>query len=113
MGNLGVPELLIILLIILVFFGAKKIPEIAQGLGKGIREFKNATREAESDGNESAPALPNPVASITCPSCGKAASAEARHCPSCGTSFDAKTCLKCKTVNRPGNKFCSACGTQL
>jgi len=49
MGNLGVPELLVILLIILVFFGPKKIPEIAQGLGKGIREFKKATKEFEEE----------------------------------------------------------------
>lgn len=47
MGNLGVPELLIILLVVLVFFGSKKIPELAQGLGKGIREFRKATRDIE------------------------------------------------------------------
>lgn len=47
MGNLGVPELLIILLVVLVFFGSKKIPELAQGLGKGIKEFRKATREVE------------------------------------------------------------------
>jgi len=33
--------------VILIFFGAKKIPELAQGLGKGLREFKKATRDAE------------------------------------------------------------------
>ncbi len=47
MGNLGVPELLIILLVVLVFFGSKKIPELAQGLGKGIREFRKATKDIE------------------------------------------------------------------
>jgi sec-independent protein translocase protein TatA len=36
-------------LVVLFFFGAKKIPELAQGLGKGIREFKKATREIEND----------------------------------------------------------------
>ncbi len=51
MGNLGVTELIIIFLIIVVFFGAKKIPELAQGLGKGIREFKKATREIENEVN--------------------------------------------------------------
>jgi sec-independent protein translocase protein TatA len=49
MGNLGATEIILIVLVILVFFGAKKIPELAQGLGKGIREFKKATREIESD----------------------------------------------------------------
>jgi TatA/E family protein of Tat protein translocase len=47
MGNIGTTELLLILLVVLIFFGSKKIPELAQGLGKGIREFKKATREIE------------------------------------------------------------------
>ena len=42
MGNLGLPELMVIFLIVLLIFGAKKIPEIAKGLGKGINEFKKA-----------------------------------------------------------------------
>ncbi len=42
--NIGGGELLLILIVILIFFGPKKIPELAQGLGKGIREFKKATR---------------------------------------------------------------------
>ncbi len=45
-GGLGTPEILIILLIILLLFGAKRIPEIMRGLGKGIREFKQASQEA-------------------------------------------------------------------
>ena len=49
MGNLGATEILLILFVILIFFGAKKIPELAQGLGKGIREFKKATRDIEDD----------------------------------------------------------------
>ncbi len=52
MGNIGVPELLIVFFMILIFFGPKKIPEIAQGLGKGIREFKKAARELEQDPEE-------------------------------------------------------------
>ncbi len=47
MPNVGTTELLLILLAVLIFFGAKKIPELAQGLGKGIREFKKAAREIE------------------------------------------------------------------
>lgn len=49
MGNLGATEIILIVLVILVFFGAKKIPELAQGLGKGIREFRKASREIEED----------------------------------------------------------------
>jgi sec-independent protein translocase protein TatA len=48
-GNLGGGEILLIVLFILVFFGAKKIPELAQGLGKGIREFRKAARDIQED----------------------------------------------------------------
>jgi sec-independent protein translocase protein TatA len=53
-GNLGFPELLIIMVVILLLFGAKRIPEIAGSMGKGIKEFKkninDATREVTADG---------------------------------------------------------------
>jgi len=49
MPNLGLPEILLILFVILIFFGAKKIPELAQGLGKGLREFRKAAREVQED----------------------------------------------------------------
>lgn len=53
LGNLGFPEILIIMVIILLLFGAKRIPEIAGSMGKGIREFKknvnDATREVTGD----------------------------------------------------------------
>ncbi len=48
-GGLGTSELMVILLIVLVLFGAKKLPELARGLGKSIKEFKKATQEAEED----------------------------------------------------------------
>lgn len=49
LGNLGTGEVLLILLFVLIFFGAKKIPELAQGLGKGIREFRKAARDIQED----------------------------------------------------------------
>ena len=49
MGNFGTPEILVIGLIILVLFGAKKIPEFMQGLGKGVREFKKAARDIQDE----------------------------------------------------------------
>ncbi|MEE9554095.1 MAG: twin-arginine translocase TatA/TatE family subunit [candidate division Zixibacteria bacterium] len=45
----GGGELIIILVIVLILFGAKRIPEIAQGLGKGIREFKRSVKEVQSE----------------------------------------------------------------
>jgi sec-independent protein translocase protein TatA len=48
-GNIGTAEILIILLIILIFFGAKKIPDLASGMGKGIREFRKAAKDIQED----------------------------------------------------------------
>jgi len=51
--NIGWGELLLIIGFIVVFFGAKKIPEIAKGLGSGIREFRKAARDIQADaGND-------------------------------------------------------------
>lgn len=47
MFGIGIPELLIILVIILVVFGANKLPEIGAGMGKAIKNFKKATSEPE------------------------------------------------------------------
>ncbi len=48
-SNLGTTEILIIGLIILILFGAKRIPEFMQGLGKGVREFKKAARDIQDE----------------------------------------------------------------
>jgi len=63
MGNLGATEIILILLVVLLLFGAKRIPEIARGLGKGIREFKDATNDIKReittyDAPPQSPALP-------------------------------------------------------
>jgi sec-independent protein translocase protein TatA len=47
MPTLGAPELLIVLAIVVVLFGASRIPEIMGGMGKGIREFRRATRDED------------------------------------------------------------------
>lgn len=48
-GHLGMPELLVILGIVVLVFGARRIPEIAQSLGKGIKEFKKVGEEITND----------------------------------------------------------------
>ncbi len=48
LGGLGVTELIIILVIVLIIFGAGKLPKIAKSIGEGIKEFKKATKEKES-----------------------------------------------------------------
>ena len=51
MGSIGTTEIILIFLAILLLFGAKRIPEIARGLGKGIREFKDATKDISREIN--------------------------------------------------------------
>lgn len=67
--NVGGGEIILILAIVLILFGAKKLPELAKGLGQGIREFKKATDNA-SEGlreavSESAPMTPRRLAPPT------------------------------------------------
>ena len=52
--GLGMQEMLLIGLVILIFFGARKIPEFMKGLGRGVREFKDGIKEVKKD-SESAP----------------------------------------------------------
>jgi len=49
MGRIGLPELLIILLILVVLFGASKIPQLGRGLGEGIRNFRKGLRSGGGD----------------------------------------------------------------
>ena len=45
--NLGAPEVLLIMIVILIFFGANKIPELMKGLGAGLREFRKASKDIQ------------------------------------------------------------------
>tara|TARA_Y100000590_G_C15653134_1_gene989559 strand:- start:687 stop:857 length:171 start_codon:yes stop_codon:yes gene_type:complete len=51
--SLGVTEIIIILFIVLLLFGAKRLPELAKGLGKGIKEFKKAQKDVADELNDS------------------------------------------------------------
>ena len=58
--GLGGPELLLILAVVLLLFGAKKLPELAKGLGRSVKEFKKASNEVEEEEQAAKPA-PAPV----------------------------------------------------
>ena len=58
--NVGGGELLVILFVILIFFGPKKMPELGKNLGKGIREFKNAMRDIQEGVEKSMKDTPPP-----------------------------------------------------
>jgi len=52
LGMLGGNEVIIVLAVILLLFGGRKIPELMRGLGKGVKEFKNATNDIKEEINE-------------------------------------------------------------
>ncbi len=53
-GSLGLPELLVILLIVLIIFGAAKLPQLGKGLGEGIRNFRSSLRAKDAANDSSA-----------------------------------------------------------
>ena len=51
-GSIGLPELLVILLIVVIIFGARKLPELGKSLGEGIRNFKSSISGKDKDNNK-------------------------------------------------------------
>ncbi|MBP1606048.1 MAG: tatAd 1 [Acidobacteria bacterium] len=49
MGSLGLPEVIVILFIVILIFGANRLPDIGRGIGRGIRNFKDAVRDGRED----------------------------------------------------------------
>ena len=78
MGSLGLPELIVILVIVIIIFGANRLPQLGQGIGSAIRNFKNATAD-EADARESAPPT-----QLTCKSCATVNPVDSRFCRKCG-----------------------------
>ncbi|MEO8189917.1 MAG: twin-arginine translocase TatA/TatE family subunit [Acidobacteriota bacterium] len=54
-GSLGVPELLIILLIVIIIFGANKLPQLGKGIGQGMRNFKDSIKDGGVDETKTTP----------------------------------------------------------
>ena len=75
-GSLGVPELLIILVIVILIFGANRLPGLAKGMGSAIKNFKNAMGSADEP--SSAPQIG------ACASCGTVNPADSSFCSKCG-----------------------------
>jgi len=49
LGMIGVPQIILVVVVVLLLFGGRKIPELMRGLGSGIKEFKNATKEDDDN----------------------------------------------------------------
>lgn len=58
LGGIGMQEVLLIALVVLLFFGGRKIPELMKGLGKGVRSFKEGMKEVDKDVETNTPSLP-------------------------------------------------------
>jgi sec-independent protein translocase protein TatA len=82
MFGLGMPELLVIMVIALLVFGAGRLPEIGSSLGKAIKGFKESAEKPEPD--EAKPQVKGRV----CSKCSAALEAQARFCPSCGNKVE-------------------------
>lgn len=86
---IGNQDLILGAIIVIVLFGAKKLPELASALGKSMKEFKKGVTEGAEEGSapkpQPAPAL-TASSSRTCAACQAPLEAEWNHCPRCGTS---------------------------
>jgi len=88
--NLG--TIIIILVIVLLLFGPRRLPELGDSIGKAIRSFKKAHDEPENLPKEEAKAAETASASSqakTCPKCNKSLTQESAFCPHCGQSLKA------------------------
>ncbi|HEX2235717.1 MAG TPA: twin-arginine translocase TatA/TatE family subunit [Actinomycetota bacterium] len=79
MGLPGGPELIIILVVLLFLFGARKLPELARSMGQASKEFKSGLKEGYR-----APTVEGP-----CPFCGVQVPEDAKFCPGCGKDSEA------------------------
>lgn len=119
MLGLGVPELLLILLVVLIFFGADKIPQLAKSLGKGMSEFRKAQQELKDEvaGEESKTVqtaentdTAAPYQTV-CPSCNGKTSRDSAFCSQCGQQMPAPpVCSGCRHAFLNDEKFCPECG---
>jgi sec-independent protein translocase protein TatA len=120
---IGPWELVIILVIVVVIFGAGRLSQVGGALGKSVREFRSAVHEEHQPANA---ALSSPAAAavaapeVKCPSCDASNAAGQKFCGKCGTPLSStqptsieNTCPSCATVNPPGQVFCGQCGTRL
>ena len=86
MGSFSIWHWVIVLLIVLLLFGAKRIPELAKGLGSGIKNFKNAVKEDETDAPKTAETKPVDATATATPTASTTATANPTSTASAGAA---------------------------
>ncbi len=107
--GIGAGELLLILIVALIVFGPNKLPEIASGLGKSIREFKKATSDMTQEFTQAMNEAKQPVTEIRQIPATMQTTLTTGYVP-VGNS---RVCAKCSSPNPKSNKFCGHCGAEL
>jgi sec-independent protein translocase protein TatA len=80
-GSLGLPELIVVLVIVIIIFGANRLPKLGQGIGHAIKNFKNATADQDE------PPEPPAASQLTCEKCATVNPADSRFCRKCGQAL--------------------------
>ena len=115
--GIGLQELLLVLVLVLVFFGAEKIPQLAKSLGKGIGEFRKAQMEVGDEllketGLLMPTATPPDLPTFDlCPACQGRTAAGSLFCSQCGQHMPVPSiCGVCQRTLQPDERFCPNCG---
>ena len=105
MPEIGVPELLIIAVIVLLLFGPAKAADLGGSLGKSIREFRKATREDDDS--------PHPTLAATTATTGTAATDASEASRTQARAAGMRFCSECGGQNPTTQKFCASCGVSM
>lgn len=116
-------HLVLLLAVVLIVFGAGKLPSVGAALGQSIKEFKKASNEPDTAENSTKPPSDARVtaAGTACEKCQAVVPTGAQFCPSCGAparaevsaSADALYCAQCGAKNASAARFCAECGTSM
>jgi sec-independent protein translocase protein TatA len=110
MPSLGPPELIIILVIVMLIFGAGKLTDIGKSLGQGIREFRHSVQD---DPDKATPSAPPVNSASSAPPGSTPIAPAATSAPAPGTppaAAVANKCARCGAELQTGTRFCPACG---
>ena len=126
LGPLGVPELVIIAFIIVLIFGVGRLPEVGGAVGKGIREFRKATKDGAdgdaSKGDDAPSAGASPASTLNSmpvspapsePVASSASEPAAASADTTAASGETRFCSECGARNARGAKFCAECGNPM